>query len=80
MKTVLTSNGYILSPAQVAEHLKARFNTDEWMQTQLKKTINEVGPLQTPHPWDSHSRDPQRDPWHQRTKCLHRRIPISGRW
>lgn len=40
--TVLTSNGHILSPAQVAEHLQARFQTNEFICTHLLSTINEV--------------------------------------
>jgi hypothetical protein len=32
----------------VAEHVKARFNTDEYVQSHLKKTINEVVVLYTP--------------------------------
>ena len=42
MPTILTRSGNILSPEEVAEHLKARFNTDEYVQSHLSKTINEV--------------------------------------
>ena len=48
MKTVLTADEQILSPEQVAEHVKARFNTDEFVQSHLKKTINEVVVSYTP--------------------------------
>ena len=74
MPTVLTSDGNILSAAQVYEHLKvgplhalhthalfshalpthsvrssqARFQTDEYVSTSLKKTINEVIVCYTP--------------------------------
>mmetsp|Transcript_3312 Transcript_3312/g.8239 ORF Transcript_3312/g.8239 Transcript_3312/m.8239 type:complete len:726 (+) Transcript_3312:2193-4370(+) len=42
MPTILTSNGVILSPKQVAEHLQARFETADYLATHLDKTINEV--------------------------------------
>ena len=48
MKTVLTSDEQILSPEQVAEHVKARFMTDDYLQMHLNKTINEVIVLYTP--------------------------------
>jgi hypothetical protein len=41
-RSVLTASGDVLSPEQVAEHLKARFQTDEYVQQHLKSTINEV--------------------------------------
>ena len=41
-RSVLTASGDILSPKQVAEHLKARFDNDEYVQQHLKATINQV--------------------------------------
>lgn len=41
-KSVLTASGDILSPAHVAEHLKARFDNDEYIQKHLNATINQI--------------------------------------
>ena len=38
----MTESGYIRWPVEVAEHIKARLNTEEYVQSHLKATINEV--------------------------------------
>ena len=40
--TIKTASGFIRWPIEVAEHIKARLNTDEYIQSHLKATINEV--------------------------------------
>jgi hypothetical protein len=40
--TILTDSGYIRWPSEVAEHVKRRLNTDEYIQSHLKAVINEV--------------------------------------
>ena len=47
-KTILTESGNIQTAQEVAEHLKASFNTDEYIETHLHKTINEVVVIYTP--------------------------------
>ena len=47
-KTVHIEGEHILTPVEVAEHVKATFNTDEYVATHLKKTINEVVVIYTP--------------------------------
>ena len=47
-KTIKTESGNVLSPKEVAEHLKASFNTEEYVQSHLQKTINEVVVIYTP--------------------------------
>ena len=40
--TILTSSGYITSPAEVAEHLYLRFSTDDWQLNHTEKKVNEI--------------------------------------
>ena len=47
-KTIKTASGNILTPEEVAEHLKASFNTDEYVRSHMHKTINEVVVIYTP--------------------------------
>ena len=42
MPTIQTAHGTILSPAEVAEHLKNKFQTAAYVQAHVSKTINEV--------------------------------------
>ena len=45
-KTVkVEESDHILTPKQVAEHVKASFNTEEYVQSHVNKTINEVSTL-----------------------------------
>ena len=45
-KTVkVKESDHILTPVQVAEHVKASFNTEEYVQSHVNKTINEVRTL-----------------------------------
>ena len=46
--TVLTKSGHILSPCEVAEHLKARFNTAQFVEEHQNSTIREVVVQWTP--------------------------------
>lgn len=46
---VLTESGYITCPAEVAEHLRARFSTEEWRAKHASKHINEILIFYTPH-------------------------------
>ena len=48
MPTILTSDGHILSPQQVAEHLKRRFETEEFQAAAVNKTIKKVVVLYSP--------------------------------
>lgn len=41
-KKILTASGYIGCPQEVAEHLRARFMTAEWMRKHQDKHINEM--------------------------------------
>ena len=47
-KTIKSESGDIMTPKEVAEHLKASFNTDEFVASHLQKTINEVVVIYTP--------------------------------
>ena len=40
--TILTASCYVRWPCEVAEHVKRRLNTNEYVQSHLKATINEV--------------------------------------
>ena len=40
--TILTQSGFIRWPIEVAEHIKRRLNTDEYVQSHLNAVINEV--------------------------------------
>lgn len=46
--TLKTSDGHILTPAQVAEHLKACLNTDEYVREHQHMTVNEVVVIYSP--------------------------------
>ena len=46
---ILTKSGYISSPADVAEHLRARFATDEWKEKHKDKHVNEIIIFYSPH-------------------------------
>jgi len=48
MKTILLEKGTILSPEDVATHLKMRFDTDAFIESHQGKTINQVIVLYTP--------------------------------
>jgi hypothetical protein len=39
---ILTSSGYITTPAEVAEHLHKRFGTEEWKAAHVDKKVQEV--------------------------------------
>lgn len=39
---ILTASGYVTSPRDVAEHLRARFQTDEWKVAHADKSVNEI--------------------------------------
>lgn len=39
---ILTESGYITSPKEVAEHLRNRFETDEWKAAHTDKSIQEI--------------------------------------
>ena len=39
---ILTASGYITCPREVAEHLKARFETDEWRAAHVDKAIHQI--------------------------------------
>lgn len=41
-KTILTRSGVIATEAEVAEHLRARFQTQAWVDAHLHKTVNEI--------------------------------------
>ena len=41
-KTVLSGSGFTRNAEEVAEHVKKRFCTQEWMDKQMHKTVNEV--------------------------------------
>lgn len=45
---ILTASGRILSPEEVAEHVKARFQTQEFVEGHIGSTINEVVVIYTP--------------------------------
>ena len=46
---ILTKSGYISCPEEVAEHLSARFATDEWKEKHKDKHINEIIISFSPH-------------------------------
>ncbi|KAL3919436.1 MAG: hypothetical protein SGPRY_005631, partial [Prymnesium sp.] len=46
---VLTASGYISCPAEVAEHLRARFSTAEWREAHKNKHIHEIIIFYSPH-------------------------------
>jgi hypothetical protein len=39
---ILTASGYVRSPKEVAEHLRARFQTEEWKAAHVDKAIHEI--------------------------------------
>ena len=39
---ILTASGYVARPRDVAEHLKKRFETDEWKAAHADKAIHEI--------------------------------------
>ena len=41
-RTILTVSGYIRSAAEVAEHLKRRFQTEAFQASHMEKTIKQV--------------------------------------
>lgn len=45
----LTTSGYVTCPAEVAEHLRARFATAKWMEKHQDKHINEMVVYYAPH-------------------------------
>ena len=46
---ILTESGYITCPAEVAEHLRNRVGTVEWMEAHADKSIHEILIFYTPH-------------------------------
>lgn len=39
---ILTSSGYVTCPREVAEHLRARFETEEWIMAHADKSIQQI--------------------------------------
>ena len=46
---ILTTSGYITSPAEVAEHLQARVGSAEWAAAHADKSIQEIVVFYSPH-------------------------------
>lgn len=46
---ILTESGYITCPAEVAEHLRKRVGSVEWMEAHKDKHINEIVVFYAPH-------------------------------
>eukprot|EP00966_Prymnesium_polylepis_P169269 3913954-Prymnesium_polylepis.1 len=39
---ILTASGYVRDPREVAEQLRKRFQTDEWMAAHIDKSIHKM--------------------------------------
>ena len=74
---ILTKSGYITSPEEVAEHLRARLATDEWKEKHKHKHINEIVVFYSDHkdikrPRADHKARPVPSPHH--TRCCTRTL------
>lgn len=46
---ILTDDGYVTCPREAAEHLRRRFETEEWKEAHKTKTINEIKLIYSSH-------------------------------